>query len=160
MDNDDHWRPRPRKPLWEFGSQASNQDDSGIMSDEESGSNDQPSGVTRYIGGVKSLEAARRPLQPARFFPVILAIATCAFVTITMIDLSYLDRESTEPFNLEQSMERKFVFKLASGTFFLRSTISRVFTNQESIDTEMIVLNPTTVGSALKTEVCTFVFSL
>ena len=156
MDNDDHWRPRPRKPLWEFGSQASNQDDSGIMSDEESGSNDQPSGVTRYIGGVKSLEAARRPLQPARFFPVILA--TCPFVPITMnLELSYLDRESTEPFNLEQSMERKFIFKLASGTFVLRSTISRVFTNQESIDTEMIVLNPTT---ALKTEVCTFVFSL
>ena len=157
MDNDDYWKAaNPRKPLWDFGSPASNRDDSGIMSDEESGSNDQPSGVTRYIGGVKSLEAARRPLQPARFFPVILAIiAYCAFVTITMID-----RESTEPFNLEQSMERKFLFKLASGTFFLRSTISRVFTNQESIDTEMIVLNPTTVGSALKTEVCTFVFSL
>ena len=161
MDNDDYWKAaNPRKPLWDFGSPASNRDDSGIMSelseDEERGSiDDQPSGVTRRV---KSLEAARRPLQPSRscFIPVILAL-----IAVTMIVLGEVSyRELAEPFTSEltprvESEDRKFFFKLSSGKFVLRSrqqsssnhlTISGVFTNQESNDTEII---------ALKTQVST-----
>ena len=71
----------------------------------------------------------------------------------------------------EESEEQEFSFALTSGTFILRSSvesysdtctktgdgaqliISGVITNPESVDTSMMVLTPTTVGSALKTKV-------
>ena len=71
-----------------------------------------------------------------------------------------------------ESQDRIFHFKTESGTFVLNSTaqsnsddciktgdgnqliISGVFDNPESVDVSMIVLTPTTIGSALKSEVC------
>lgn len=77
-----------------------------------------------------------------------------------------------------ESQDRIFSFKLDSGTFVLTSNaqsysddcvkagdgnqliISGVFDNPESVDVSMIVLTPTTIGSALKSEVCiSFIFS-
>jgi len=69
-----------------------------------------------------------------------------------------------------ESQDRRFSFKLKSGTFVLTSNaqsssadcikagdgnqliISGVFDNPESVDVSMIVLTPTTIGSALKSE--------
>ena len=70
-----------------------------------------------------------------------------------------------------ESQDRTFSFTLSSCTFVLRSNtqssssdctktkdgsqliISGVFENPESVDLSMIVLTPTTIGSALKSQV-------
>ena len=109
----------------------------------------------------------------------------CTWNTACMCQTSLLSspldsetpRDESEDQDPRLSADRTFSFKLSSGTFVLRSsqqstsadckkkgeinhlTISGVFTNPESIDTDMIVLSPTTVGSALKTQVCSNSFS-
>merc|ERR1719239_326831 len=96
--------------------------------------------------------------------------SVCMWNSACMCQTSLLSSPLDSETPRDESQDRTFSFKLSSGTFVLRSsqqstsaecyhsdesthlTISGVFTNPESIDTDMIVLTPTTVGSALKTE--------
>ena len=104
--------------------------------------------------------------------------SVCMWNSACMCQTSLLSSPLDTETPRDESQDRTFSFKLSSGTFVLRSsqqstsaecahsgdsthlTISGVFTNPESIDTDMIVLTPTTVGSALKTEVNMYIKSI